>query len=85
MVTERFNRLLALQNDIDREINETYVGRTVEVLAEGLSRTDAAKYTGRTEGNKIVNFTSERDVTGLIVPVEITGAGSWALTGRLDK
>ena len=81
-MTERFNRLLSLQNNIDREINETYVGRTVDVLAEGLSRTNAAKYTGRTEGNKIVNFTAGRDVTGEIIPVIIEEAGSWALTGR---
>ncbi len=80
---ERFERLLALQNRIDREINETFVGRTVQVLAEGRSRTNPARYTGRTTGNKIVNFTGDRDAAGEIIEVEIHEAATWSLSGKM--
>ena len=83
---ERFNKLLALQNKISREINESFVGKTVEVLVEGLSRTNEKKYTGRTEGNKVVNFDvvdDGVDLTGKIVTVRIDSAQTWSLNGTL--
>jgi len=83
---ERFNRLLELQNSISREINESYVGRRVEVLVEGLSRTNDKKYTGRTEGNKVVNFDrmdENIDLSGRIVTVRIDSAQTWSLNGTL--
>ncbi|HOA30925.1 MAG TPA: tRNA (N6-isopentenyl adenosine(37)-C2)-methylthiotransferase MiaB [Clostridia bacterium] len=83
---ERFNRLLELQNRISREINESYVGRRVEVLVEGLSRTNDKKYTGRTEGNKVVNFDrmdENIDLSGRIVTVRIDSAQTWSLNGTL--
>ncbi len=83
---ERFNRLLELQNSISREINESYVGRNVEVLVEGLSRTNDKKYTGRTEGNKVVNFDrmdENIDLSGRIVTVRIDSAQTWSLNGTL--
>jgi tRNA-2-methylthio-N6-dimethylallyladenosine synthase len=85
---ERFNRLLELQNRISREINESYVGRRVEVLVEGLSRTNDKKYTGRTEGNKVVNFDrldENLDLSGRIVTVRIDAAQTWSLNGTLEK
>ena len=84
VVKERFARLLNLQNAIDREINETYVGRMVQVLVEGKSRTNAERYTGRTSGNKIVNFTGDRDATGEIINVVIDEAATWSLTGHSE-
>ena len=85
VVKARFARLLELQNTIDREINETYVGRRVQVLAEGRSRTNDQRYTGRTVGNKIVNFTGERDASGELVEVVIDEAATWSLAGHLAK
>lgn len=80
---ERFERLLTLQNTISREINDTYLGKTVEVLAEGISKTNRDRQTGRTEGNKIVNFLSETDVTGQLVKVKIDRIQTWSLEGRI--
>lgn len=79
----RFDRLLELQNSISREINEGYVGKTVDVLVEGTSRTSEDRYTGRTEGNKIVNFAAEEDLTGKIIPVKIDSAQTWSLYGSV--
>lgn len=85
---DRFNRLLESQNRISREINESFVGRNVEVLVEGLSRTNVRKYTGRTEGNKVVNFDridDNLDLTGRIVTVRIDSAQTWSLNGTFVK
>ncbi len=81
-VKDRFDRLLELQNSISREINETFKGKTVEVLVEGTSRTSEERYTGRTEGNKIVNFTSDKDLTGKLVNVNIDCVQTWSLYGN---
>ncbi|MBQ8827580.1 MAG: tRNA (N6-isopentenyl adenosine(37)-C2)-methylthiotransferase MiaB [Clostridia bacterium] len=84
VVKDRFERLLDVQNKISREINEECVGKTFDVLVEGLSRTSDTHYTGRTEGNKIVNFTCDRDFTGKIIPVKIVSAQTWSLDGIAD-
>ncbi len=83
VVKERFDRLLALQNGISRRINDTYEGKIVEVLTEGLSKNNTDRYTGRTGGGKIVNFTAPYDVTGKIVNVKITHIQTWSLEGEL--
>lgn len=85
IVKERFGRLVELQNSIDRQKNEAMVGKTVEVLCEGFSRTNIKRLTGRTEGNKIVNFTAEIpdfDVKGKFVKVYIDSAQTWSLDGH---
>lgn len=83
IVKKRFARLLTLQNLISREINDSCVGKTFTVLAEGISRTNKNRYTGRTEGNKIVNFISDTEVTGRLVKVKIESAQTWSLEGTM--
>ncbi|MCR8744457.1 tRNA (N6-isopentenyl adenosine(37)-C2)-methylthiotransferase MiaB [Romboutsia lituseburensis] len=83
---ERFNKVLERVNTIAAEINKEYVGKTVEVLVEGKSKTDEEKFTGRTRQNKLVNFEScEKDLIGKLVMVEITGANSFSLVGKESK
>lgn len=80
----RFDKLLALQNSISREINESLVGETVEVLCEGGSRTNEARMTGRTAGNKIVNFVgADSSSRGKAVRVHIEHAQTWSLEGTV--
>ncbi|MBO7503932.1 MAG: tRNA (N6-isopentenyl adenosine(37)-C2)-methylthiotransferase MiaB [Clostridia bacterium] len=81
VVKDRFERLLALQNRISREINDGFLGATVDVLCDGFSKTNSERYTGRTEGNKIVNFTASRDHTGETVKVKIDSVQTWSLEG----
>ncbi len=54
---------------------QRFVGRTVEVLVEGPSRTDPARLRGRTRHNKTVNFDGTAG-PGEIVEVEIEAATS---------
>jgi tRNA-2-methylthio-N6-dimethylallyladenosine synthase len=56
-------------------------GRTLDVLVEGVSRTDASRVRGRTTHNKVVNFDGLAS-PGEIVPVTITGASSQTLMGE---
>jgi tRNA-2-methylthio-N6-dimethylallyladenosine synthase len=48
--------LLDLQSDISAERNKEMIGKSVEVLVEGTSKTDESKLTGRTRQNQIVVF-----------------------------
>ncbi len=56
VVTERFGRLLELQNALTFASNESVVGKTEEILIEGKSATAPDVLTGRTNSNRLVNF-----------------------------
>jgi len=53
---KRFDRMVKRLNEITLEINQTYVGTVQDVLVEGPSKTNPAMLSGRTFGNKLVNF-----------------------------
>lgn len=82
---ERFNRVLAKVNEILAGLNKEYVGKTVEVLIEGKSKTDDSKFTGRTRQNKLVNFTvknPEENLVGKLMDVKISSATTFSLVGE---
>lgn len=80
---DRFNRLLTLQNSICHEINEELLGKEVEVLVEGISKNSKTTYTGRTRGNKVVNFIGSPELVGKLVKVKIDTIHSFSLMGKL--
>lgn len=82
-IKHNFDRLVELQNDISAKINNSYVGKTVEVLVEGESKTNPKVFTGRTETTKVVNFEATKQLVGNLVNIEITDAQTWSLTGRI--
>jgi tRNA-2-methylthio-N6-dimethylallyladenosine synthase len=77
---ERMQRLVEVVQRRARERAERFVGRTMEVLAEGPSRTDPSRVRGRIRHNKAVNFDGTA-APGELVEVEISGATSTTLTG----
>lgn len=79
---ERFRKLVNLQNSHSLRHNQALLGKTVEVLVEGPSKTNPAVWTGKTSTNKTVNFTGENIRKGILLPVQITEAKTWSLTGR---
>ena len=83
VVQERFDRLVALQQDISHRHNLAAVGRTEEVLVEGVSKKDPSRLTGRTRGNKLVHFHNDGAPAGTFRTVEITEAHPHFLEGRL--
>jgi tRNA-2-methylthio-N6-dimethylallyladenosine synthase len=78
---ERMQRLLEVVQCSARERAERFVGRTVEVLVEGASRTDPERLRGRTRHNKVVNF-SGLAAPGELTDVEILSASSQTLAGE---
>ena len=60
---------------------QRFVGRTLDVLVEGPSRTDASRIRGRSRHGKTVNFTGLA-APGEIVAVEIHSATSTTLAGE---
>ena len=79
---ERFNRLLALQNDIASDKNRELVGKTVKVLCDGESKNDASMYSGRTETNKIVFFKGSPEDNGKYLNIVVERAEAFALYGK---
>jgi tRNA-2-methylthio-N6-dimethylallyladenosine synthase len=77
---ERMERLVELVQRRARERSERFVGRTMEVLVEGPSRTDPSRLRGRTRHNKTVNFDGTA-APGELVEVEIAAATSTTLSG----
>jgi tRNA-2-methylthio-N6-dimethylallyladenosine synthase len=78
---ERMERLLESVQRIARERAERFVGRTMEVLVEGPSRTDRSRLRGRTRHNKAVNFSGLAQ-PGDMTQVEIVSATSQTLAGE---
>jgi tRNA-2-methylthio-N6-dimethylallyladenosine synthase len=64
-----------------RERAQRFVGRTLEVLVEGSSRTDGERLRGRTRHNKVVNFAGLA-AAGELAEVEIVAATSQTLSGE---
>jgi tRNA-2-methylthio-N6-dimethylallyladenosine synthase len=77
---ERMERLVEAVQRRARERAERFVGRTVDVLVEGPSRTDPSRLRGRSRHNKAVNFEGTA-APGEIVEVEVTSATSQTLLG----
>lgn len=80
--TDRLNRLMELQRQIQLEKHAGWVGKTVDVLVEGESRKNAADFSGRSADNRVVNFPGGRDRVGELVSVVITRFGANSLFGE---
>jgi tRNA-2-methylthio-N6-dimethylallyladenosine synthase len=77
---ERMERLVEVVQRRATERSQRFVGRTMDVLVEGPSRTDPSKLRGRIRHNKTVNF-SGTAAPGELVDVEIESATSTTLAG----
>ncbi|MBQ8401062.1 MAG: TRAM domain-containing protein, partial [Clostridia bacterium] len=81
--TARFERLLALQNKISLERNERFLGRTLRVLVEDVSKTDETMLTGRGDPVRPVHFPGSRDLIGQFAEVEIEKITPFTLEGKI--
>jgi tRNA-2-methylthio-N6-dimethylallyladenosine synthase len=79
---KRNHDLLRIVNESTRRAGERLVGRIVEVLCEGPSKTNPARLMGRTRTNKIVVFEGEDELAGELVDVRIEQANGFSLFGR---
>ncbi|MFN7141557.1 MAG: TRAM domain-containing protein, partial [Limisphaerales bacterium] len=81
VLEERNQRLLNLINEIAAEKYNQLVGQTVQILVEGPSRKNEARYMGRTRCNRIVLFDGGERHRGHLMDVKITRTGSFTLYG----
>lgn len=79
----RLARLQARINEMAAEISRNMVGKVETVLVEGFSKKDYAQMSGRTENNRVVNFSGHPKLVGQFVEVLITEALPNSLRGRL--
>ncbi|MFM8876896.1 MAG: 30S ribosomal protein S12 methylthiotransferase RimO [Anaerolineae bacterium] len=81
---ERYERLMELQQNISLQVNQSYVGKTLDVLVEGFDNgiSVGRSYRDAPEVDGYVVVEGKAKV-GDIVPVRITGAFAYDLTGVL--
>ncbi len=77
----RLNEMIALQNELSAESYRRDIGRTFEILVEGVSKRSREQLFGRTEQNKVVVFDRGNHHIGDFVNVKITEASSATLKG----
>lgn len=81
-------RLSILQTRISQkaaEISAAMVGSIQTILVEGQSKKDPNQLRGRTENNRVVNFTATKELIGGFVDIEITEALPNSLRGKLPE
>ncbi|MDD5835605.1 MAG: tRNA (N6-isopentenyl adenosine(37)-C2)-methylthiotransferase MiaB [bacterium] len=82
---ERLHTLNELVNKYSLENNKKLLGKTVDVLIQGVSEKGHDKVYGYTDTMKLVNVLGSQDLIGKIVKVHITDAKSFSLDGEVEK
>ena len=82
VIEDRHQRLLAEINRMALAKFEAHVGGLVEVLVEGPSHRNPARYEGRTRTNKIAVFEGSPRHLGQILDLRIERVGSFTLYGN---
>jgi len=78
---QRNQDLLRVVNESARRSGERLVGRAVQVLCEGPSKTNPTRLVGRTRTNKIVVFEGNKKLIGEIFDVQIQRSNGFSLYG----
>jgi len=79
---DRYERLIALQNQISLEMNQAEVGRSLEILVEGPSRKDPHVVAARSRGNKMVHVAGKH-LPGTFLQARIETAAPHHLFGTV--
>ncbi len=85
---DKQQRLARLQQRINHQaqvISRQMVGEVHRVLVEGRSRKDPTELAGRTENNRVVNFTGPASLIGGFADLRITEAMPNSLRGSLHE
>jgi tRNA-2-methylthio-N6-dimethylallyladenosine synthase len=80
---QRLYRLNEKINDGYLRGSQRFLGETVKVLVDGVSKHDDEVLAGYSEHQKLVNFKGDKSLIGRIVHVKITVAKTWFLMGEL--
>lgn len=83
--SDRFNRLIELQNSISLKKHSEYVGKTLTALIDGEGRSGEFNLTARTNGGRLIHLNGDPSMIGRFSPVRITKATTWSLVGEIVK
>jgi tRNA-2-methylthio-N6-dimethylallyladenosine synthase len=84
----KLDRLQCLQKKVEQQaqaISRSMVGTIQRVLVEGSSKKNADELCGRTDNNRMVNFSGHREKIGQFVNVTVTDALSHSLRGEVEQ
>ena len=81
----RLKYLNSIVNKMLEKKNEKLLDTVQEILVEGKSQRNEKCLTGRTRGNRIVNFIGNENYIGKLANIKITRAKPWALFGEIDN
>ena len=81
--SRRLDEIIQLQNRLSLESNRRDIGKTVEVLAEGISKKKKSEFFGRSSENKIVVFPNKDIQIGDFVRVKILDCTQTTLIGEV--
>ena len=79
----RLKKLKTRLDEMTRDVSSSMVDTVQTVLVEGVSKKNPLQMTGRTENNRVVNFTAHPRLAGQFVDVMITEALPNSLRGRV--
>ena len=82
----KLKRLQALQAVIDtntKKYSSAMIGTLQRILVEGPSVKDANELQGRSENNRVVNFSGPKELIGTLVNTRITESYNYTLRGEL--
>lgn len=82
---DRFDRLLALIQQISRESCGRDTGRVMEALVEETNNQQEGFVTGRLSNNIMVHFPGPSDLVGRIVPVRLLESRGFYYMGRMEE
>lgn len=80
---QRLNRLQNRLNQMSFKVSREMVNTVQSVLVEGVSKKNPLQMSGRTENNRVVNFTAHPRLAGQFVDVMITEALPNSLRGNM--
>jgi ribosomal protein S12 methylthiotransferase len=91
VIDQRFDKLYEVQENISKELNDSFIGQKIDVLIEGQHEETELLIQGRhigqapdVDGKVIINDTSDRPLAvGDIVQVEVTESSEFDLIGRV--
>lgn len=81
---DRLNRMIELQNQLSADSNRRDIGKTFEVLVEGVSKRSTEQMVGRTQQNKTCVFARGNARIGDLVKVKVISSSSATLICELE-
>ncbi|MHC1747191.1 MAG: tRNA (N6-isopentenyl adenosine(37)-C2)-methylthiotransferase MiaB [Cellulosilyticaceae bacterium] len=85
VIKDRFNRLLAVVNEVQYDYMQQHKGNTYKILVEDQSKSDENIVSGRTSQGDLVHVKGSTDLIGQFVTVKITDFKTHYLVGELTE